>query len=146
MESRLSNKTYVDRESRSVLTLEWGTELSCQQSHSEHMLDRSRLKEEWFKNMERGTMEHRLRAFFLNNSPKTFRFEAPSSIFDMFKAKHLGYLVEKKWLKPAKMKIVEVEVKDVFPYNAQHYPQSLGPAVRIVTVDHECNFYPWSHE
>lgn len=74
------------------------------------------------------------------SAPQTVTYKTPASWWQMLKRDYAP-----KWFKskfPVRENIDVVEIKDIFPFPKEKFPDSVGTCVRITTLKN----YPWRTE
>ena len=72
------------------------------------------------------------------SDPEFINFECPASWWDHFRLACAPAWCNARW--PPKMKRTEVKVQDLLPFPTRHWPESVGPVVRVA---HVRIFKPW---
>ena len=65
-------------------------------------------------------------------NPKTLTYKTPINWFEMLKRDHAPAWFKKRY--PVREHIETLEIKDIFPFPKEKFPDSVGDCVRIATI------------
>jgi len=80
-----------------------------------------------------GTLARRIMVHILGFSdPQTITYRTPTSWWQMLKRDHAPDWFKSKF--PVRENVDVIEIKDIFPFPKEKFPDGIGPCVRIATL------------